>query len=420
MNSPSSNSWIGRCVGDNHRYRLEKRLGGGGMGDVFLAIDTRVGHQVALKLLKDTLVASDEMRKRFEREVAVCAALQSDHIVKISDCGVTSEGFPFYVMEYLQGQTLRHIMVSEKQLSVERTVNLMAQICQGLQFAHQGVSIQRDGSKSYERIQVIHRDLKPANIFIISTNLGEWVKILDFGVAKIRSDSSSTANITNITSTFIGTFRYSAPEQIQNDKNLDATADIYSLGVMLYEMLSATDPFGLCIKSNNISEASWLFAHAYEAPKSLRSQPGCEHLSPQLESVVMQCLQKRPKDRFATVEELKQALQAAAKPMIGTTGVHGEHITAQPQPLRSPGSNYETIARQQHSSEPVNSQRANVQPQPLRSPGSNHETIARPLYPSEPGDSKPISAQGQPPVPAPGQQHPEGTMMQPRPSTPPS
>ena len=108
MNSPlSSNSWIGRLIGDNQRYRLDKSLGGGGMGEVFLATDTRLGKQVALKLLKDKWLASGEMQKRFERELAICAALQSDRIIKISDCGVTDKGFPFYVMEYLQGQTLR-------------------------------------------------------------------------------------------------------------------------------------------------------------------------------------------------------------------------------------------------------------------------------------------------------------------------
>ena len=112
--SHSSNPWLGRLVGDNQRYRLDRRLSGGGMGEVFVAMDTRVGQEVALKLLKDTLVSSSEMRKRFEREIAVCAALQSEHIVKISDCGFTSEGYPFYVMEYLRGQTLRHLMLQEK------------------------------------------------------------------------------------------------------------------------------------------------------------------------------------------------------------------------------------------------------------------------------------------------------------------
>ncbi|QLE51322.1 serine/threonine protein kinase [Nostoc sp. C057] len=366
---PPSNSWIGRLVGDNERYRLDKRLGGGGMGDVFLATDTRVGQQVALKLLKDTLVASQEMRKRFEREVAVCAALQSDHIVKISDCGFTPEGFPFYVMEYLRGQTLRQLLLREKRLSVERAVKIMAQVCKGLQLAHQGVTLQREGGKSTEHIQVIHRDLKPDNIFLVPTDLGEWVKVLDFGVAKIRSESSENHNITNITSTFIGTFRYAPPEQIQSDKNLDARGDIYSLGIILYEMLSAADPFGISIKGSHVSEASWVLAHAYEPPKPLRSQPGCEHYSVELEAVVMKCLHKNPANRFATVEELNLALQAAAKSVTNTINLP-KKATGQSQPSYNQGSNNETVPRQSNDD-------TVLRPPSAYNQGSNHETVPR-------------------------------------------
>ncbi|MHC5851037.1 protein kinase domain-containing protein [Nostoc sp.] len=402
---PSSNSWNGRFVGDNQRYRLDKRLGGGGMGEVFLATDTRVGQQVALKLLKDTLVASLEMRKRFEREVAVCAALQSDHIVKISDCGVTPEGFPFYVMEYLRGQTLRQLLLREKRLSVERTVKIMAQVCKGLQLAHQGVTLQRDGGKTTEHIQVVHRDLKPDNIFLTPTDLGEWVKVLDFGVAKIRSESSENSNITNITSTFIGTFRYAPPEQIQSDQNLDARGDIYSLGIILYEMLSAADPFGISIKGSHISEASWVLAHAYEPPKPLREQPGCEHLPVQLEAVVMKCLHKNPANRFATVEELNQALQAAGKFATGNTSVPGQ-ITGQPQPSYNQGSNHETVPRQsnddtiirppsaynQGSNHETVPRQSNddtiIRPPSAYNQGSNHETVPRQFNPIEPNQSQ--------------------------------
>ncbi|MEA5606193.1 serine/threonine protein kinase [Nostoc sp. UHCC 0252] len=454
---PPSNSWIGRFVGDNERYRLDKRLGGGGMGDVFLATDTRVGQQVALKLLKDTLVASQEMRKRFEREVAVCAALQSDHIVKISDCGFTPEGFPFYVMEYLRGQTLRQLLLRERRLSVERTVKIMTQVCKGLQLAHQGVTLQRDGGKSSEHIQVIHRDLKPDNIFLVPTDLGEWVKVLDFGVAKIRSESSENTNITNITSTFIGTFRYAPPEQIQSDKNLDARGDIYSLGIILYEMLSAADPFGISIKGSQISEASWVLAHAYEPPKPLRSQPGCDHFSVQLEAVVMKCLHKNPANRFATVEELNLALQAAAKSVTGTISL-SEQATGRSQPSYNQGSNNETVPRQANDDTVLRppsgyNQGSNHETVPrqanddtvLRPPsgynqGSNYETVPRPFNPiqqdqseetvppSQPGYNQGSnneavpkqfspSEQSQHPVNNPNTSKPDVTLYQPRPAS---
>ncbi|BAY64189.1 serine/threonine protein kinase [Calothrix brevissima NIES-22] len=456
---PSSNSWNGRFIGDNQRYRLDKRLAGGGMGEVFLAMDTRVGQHVALKLLKDTLVASQEMRKRFEREIAVCAALQSDHIVKISDCGVTVEGYPFYVMEYLRGQTLRQLLLREKRLSVERTVSIIAQVCKGLQLAHAGVTLQRDGGKTAEHIQVIHRDLKPDNIFLVPTDLGEWVKILDFGVAKIRNDSSEQTNITN---TFIGTFRYAAPEQIQSDKNLDARADIYSLGLILYEMLSAADPFGLGIKANNISEASWVLAHAYEPPKPLREQPGCEYIPEQLEAVILKCLQKNPKNRFASVAELDEALQAAAKlsaanmgnvdydeaialyPTVPRPTPHSETLpkpltpevgnlddTMPPSPaIYQQGLDNETIPRaiapeEQNSGEDETILRL----QPLQHQNLDDDTIARPVIQIEPsqrqdetiprpqpflnqnGDGETIP-RSQTPI---ANNRPEGTIFQPRP-----
>jgi len=377
--SPSSNYWHGRSIGDNQRYRIDKPLAVGGMGEVLLATDTRVGQQVVLKLLKDTLVASQEMRKRFEREVAVCAALQSDHIVKISDCGVTPEGYPFYVMEYLRGQTLRQLLLREQRLSVERTVSIISQVCQGLQMAHQGATLQKDGSN--EHIQVIHRDLKPDNIFLVPTDLGEWVKILDFGVAKIRSESSEQTSLTN---TFIGTFRYAAPEQIQNKQNLDARADIYSLGIILYEMLSAAEPFGFSVKGNNISEASWVLAHAYEPPTPLREQPGCEHLSTDIEAVVLKCLHKNPNNRFASVAELNQALQAASDSVANTGTKQEQYFVSSPPILDQP-----TISKplsSVESNQPLNNQGLDNEtvPRPSPFPTANEETVTRPLEPIEP------------------------------------
>lgn len=309
MTSPAQpDSWLGRSIGPHQRYRLEKRLGSGGMGDVFLAMDTLLGQQVALKLLKERLVASTSLRKRFEREVAICAALKSDHIVNVSDYGVTPEGYPFYVMEYLRGLTLKQLLQQQQRLSVERTVRIMTQVCEGLRLAHAGVTLWWNEATTSEHVKVVHRDLKPDNIFLLPTALGELAKILDFGIAKIHAESIER---TNLTYGFIGTFRYAAPEQLRVAANLDERADIYSLGVILYEMLSSTDPFGFGVKAQNATGMSWAMAHKTQSPVPLRLQPGCEHLSPQLEAVVMQCLQKQPDQRFASVEELKQALQAA-------------------------------------------------------------------------------------------------------------
>jgi serine/threonine-protein kinase len=298
-----SDLWVGRFLGDKNRYKLERCLNTGGMGHVYLATDTKLGRTVAVKLLKASLVESHEMHERFNREVAVCAALNSEHIVEIMDHGTTPEGFPFYVMEYLEGQSLGQCLKREKRLPVQRSLEIIKQVCAGLQLAHEGVQV------AGERVRVIHRDLKPDNIYLIPTALGELVKILDFGIAKKLHDSVGGGSSTNITHMFIGTYRYAAPEQLEVRQDIDERADIYSLGNILYRMISGTDPFGFGF-SRQINEFAWVQAHTSRPPIPLRSQPGCEQISPQLEAVVMKCLQKQPRDRFASVRELRQALEA--------------------------------------------------------------------------------------------------------------
>ncbi len=318
MDSPSNpDSWIGRLIDDNQRYRLDKRLGGGGMGDVFLATDTRVGIQVALKLLKETLITVDELKKRFSREVTISAALKNLHIVEVSDYGVTSQGHPFYVMEYLRGKTLGELMREKQRLSVEETIHIISQVCEGLRHAHEGVTVWRDGGSKSEHIQVVHRDLKPDNIFIVSTDKGNLVKILDFGIAKVRSDSFEQTNLTQTTA-FLGTVRYSSPEQLRGYKEIDGRADIYSLGIIIYQMLSGNDPFGFSTEERVSSESSWMLAHISDPPINLRQQPGCDGLSPELEAVVMRCLEKQANQRFASVEELNFALLSAVNPVVSS------------------------------------------------------------------------------------------------------
>jgi WD40 repeat protein/tRNA A-37 threonylcarbamoyl transferase component Bud32 len=309
--------WIGRAVGDSDRYRLEERLGGGGMGDVFLATDTRLGKPVALKVLRESLaIAVDlDLKERFERECAICAALKSAHIVQVSDYGVISEGYPFYVMEYLQGQTLESILATQSKLSVERTCNIISQVCSGLQLAHEGVVIWDRHTNSKERIKVVHRDLKPANIFLVPTALGELAKVIDFGIAKIHSLKAEYSSSTNM---LLGTCRYAPPEQfdVRQGQKIDERADIYSLGVILYEMLTGTDPFALTSQMKRVSNDAWLSAHAFKQPIPLRSQPGCESLSPHLEAVVMRCLEKTLDVRFPSVAALNQALQDVISPSV--------------------------------------------------------------------------------------------------------
>lgn len=307
-----ANSLIGRSIGDHNRYQIESHLGEGGMGEVYQATDIRLGKVVAIKLLRATSTHASttselDFKRRFERECAICAALKSENIVQVSDYGITDEGYPFYVMECLEGQTLEKALKQEKSLSVKRTINIVTQICAGLRSAHRGVTIKSSDMGPDSLVKVIHRDLKPANIFLVPTLLGERVKIIDFGVAKIQSSYLKDMNSTTF---FLGTYHYAAPEQF-NSQDIDERVDIYCLGIILYEMLAGVDPFGLKLPGQIITSTSWIKAHLYRSVQPLRSQAGCcESLSLELEQIVMRCLEKNPEKRFSTVQALAQALES--------------------------------------------------------------------------------------------------------------
>jgi serine/threonine protein kinase len=305
----------GQLIGNQRRYRLGKILGSGGMGQVFLAKDKQLGKQVALKLLHSTLSQDTACKKRFEREVSVCTALKSEHIVQIDDVDITTEGYPFFVMELLEGETLAQRLTREEFLSIPQSINIIVQVCSGLAIAHQGVRLCRDG-KATEPIKVVHRDLKPENIFLVSTASGYLVKILDFGIAKLAEDQQAQYTGLTHTNSFIGTYEYASPEQIRGDSDIDERSDIYSLGMLLYRMLTGVDPFGLW-QRNQRAVGAWALAHELMPPEPLRSHPHCQAYPNALELVVMQCLAKSPCDRFASVGELSQALQVISTPEVG-------------------------------------------------------------------------------------------------------
>lgn len=304
------NALSGRFIGDHDRYRLETQLGKGGMGHVYQATDTRLGKAVAIKLLNPSMkyestTAELDFKRRFERECAICAALKSENIVQVSDYGRTAEGQLFYVMEHLEGQTLEQVLKQKTKLSVERTKQIMKQICAGLKSAHQGVRFKTSEMETDECIKIIHRDLKPANIFLVPTDSGERVKIIDFGIAKVQS--LQPENMT-LASSFLGTHHYSAPEQFDDQEQIDERADIYCLGIILYEMLTGADPFGLKSQDHRVTGESWIKAHLLKPAHPLRSQPGCEHLPVGLERIIKRCLEKHPDQRFPSVQALAQAL----------------------------------------------------------------------------------------------------------------
>ncbi|HEY9779525.1 MAG TPA: protein kinase [Leptolyngbyaceae cyanobacterium] len=353
-----NNPWIDRLLGEGDRYRILRPISTGGMGEVFLVIDTKKNQSFALKVLKESLAKSQEMYQRFKREVDLCAALKSEHIIHFVDSGTTGEGFPFYVMEYLEGQSLGQLLQRQKRLPVERTLEIIKQACTGLQLAHAGVVVRG------EQVKIVHRDLKPDNIFLVPKRWGELVKILDFGIAKKIRDSSNLDGNTIVTNMFLGTYRYAAPEQLTLLRDIDGRADIYSLGIIFYRMLSGTDPFGLRSELRPIGDTTWMKAHTSQRPQPLRSLAGCEQISPQLEAVVLKCLQKSPSDRFASMADLNQAIDEAIAASPVDLASTTSNTIVQPRPSTA-GSDTPTVARS-----------------PLPAVGSDNSTVARQITPA--------------------------------------
>jgi len=282
---------VGRLLAN--RYQLIELVGKGAMGRVYQAEDILLGGTIAVKFLAQTLLNS-KMRDRFKAEARTCAQLgqKSIHIVRVMDYGVNDDDIPFYVMEYLEGLGLSEI-ISAQQLLLPRFLSLTRQICLGLQCAHQGIIV--DGMMC----PIIHRDIKPSNILVCKdTSLGELVKILDFGISKLlQADGGQTGS-------YMGTLAYSSPEQMEG-RELDARSDIYSLGVMMYEMLSGKMP----LQAETHSFGSWYKAHHFHPPRPLSvSAPGLKMPKP-LEELVMSCLAKSPSDRPQSVAEVLKALE---------------------------------------------------------------------------------------------------------------
>ncbi|NJK61660.1 MAG: serine/threonine protein kinase [Synechococcaceae cyanobacterium SM2_3_1] len=300
---------VGQLIAN--RYRLTEKLNAGGMGQIFKAVDTQLFQRtVAVKLL--TLWGSDkmqeELRRRFAEEAQVSVML-GEHpcIIHIMDYGIDHDQ-PYLVMEYLgappKGWDLSELLRLEGGMEPSRVVNLARQICAGLQFAHEFV-VKTEG----RCIQgVIHRDIKPSNLFVINEkSLGETAKILDFGIAKVLSDV--TVSLGTQTG-FLGTPVYASPEQLRGEL-LTPQSDIYSLGMVLYQMLSGQLP----LKPATKSFPGWYEAHNYKDPQPLSQLASRYPLPGALEAVIMSCLKKDPRERPQSMAQistqLEQAIQGA-------------------------------------------------------------------------------------------------------------
>ncbi|HEX8921954.1 MAG TPA: serine/threonine-protein kinase, partial [Pyrinomonadaceae bacterium] len=287
------------------RYLLEKRLGRGAMGQVYLARDQNlVTRRVAVKTVRPDILSDEEMQEgeaiaRFEREARTAASIRHTNVVDVTDFGKSPEGVFYLVMEYVQGETLHHLLRREGTLSVQRTLKLLRQVAAGVEAAHD------EG--------ILHRDLKPANIFIMQPRKKTVavvddgiVKVGDFGLAKIVNqaiaDTSGISGSGPASRGIIGTPEYMAPEQMQMETKLDARADVYALGVIAYHMLGGRPPF-----SGDLTQLVMQKIMNQPPPlSSLRSD-----IPKDVERAVMHALEKEAEKRPATVAEWIEEFESA-------------------------------------------------------------------------------------------------------------
>ena len=317
-------------------YRIERELGGGGMSDVFVAEEIALGRTVAIKVLRQDL-AADLSIERFRREILFAARLQHPHIVPVLTAGEIA-GLPYYTMPYVSGESLVARLAREGPLPVPDAVRLLSGVARALAYAH--------------RCGVIHRDIKPGNVLVVD---GTAV-VTDFGIAKalLRARSpadggaepapeADAAALTTL-GTVIGTPAYMAPEQMVGDTATDHRADIYSFGVLAYEILAGQRPFIAA------SYHKLVVAHLTQVPHPLDDlRPD---LSPDLAALVAHCLQKEPRDRPASADELVAALdRIATGQTIGTTltpeqATAGSALVTPTGPATEPGPGRPVVARE--------------------------------------------------------------------------
>jgi serine/threonine protein kinase len=285
----ATDPFVGQTL--DEKYLVEELLGAGGMGEVYRARHLSMDRPVAIKFLHQRLVEDEAARGRFHAEARAAVKLRHPNAVSVTDFGQTPEGVTYIVMELLEGRTLREILSREAPLETARAISIMLQACDAVAAAHDA--------------GIIHRDLKPSNILVTqSADQPAVVKVLDFGIATFSADDDDEPATLAQTSTVIGTPRYMSPEQ-HNGNDLTSAADVYSLGVILYEMLAGMVPFSGTTPTE-IAEK-----HANMAPHSPREIVAA--IPQDIERVVLHALEKQPADRPANAGEFRRELLDTAE-----------------------------------------------------------------------------------------------------------
>jgi serine/threonine protein kinase len=275
---------VGRTLVD--KYRLDALVGMGGMGAVYCAVHVNTGRQIAVKILLPNLaIGAPRLVELFEREARVVGRLKHENIVDIIDAGRTTESIAYIAMEWLEGLTLEEEIQWNGPLGIQRVSEILRQIAAALQESHTQ--------------HILHRDLKPSNIFLVKRTPGrDQVKVMDFGISKLVGDTQGSP-----VSSLMGTPQYASPEQFRLGENIDSRTDIYSLGVVLFQMLTNSLPF------NDTTVSALIYKHLNEPPPPLRSlRPD---IPPALDELVTRMLAKQPADRPQRVGDLPDLFDRA-------------------------------------------------------------------------------------------------------------
>src|SRR6516162_7138828 len=273
------------------RYETISLLGEGGMGRVYLAHQKDLGRQVVVKIMHDHIAADPKFRERFTRETLLMARFQHPYAVTLYDASLNDPQGPCIVMEYIRGITLDQLLHNNVRLTPARVGRLLYQLCEVLQSAH--------------ALGIVHRDLKPANLMIVDPDTPyELLKVMDFGLAKLLTPDQF-AKITQTHTEFaVGTPGYMCPEQARG-YDMDGRGDLYSVGVILYELLAGRLPFA------GRSTMDLLLAHVTEEPPPFSFATEDLDVPPAIEDVVRRCLAKNPDDRPRNARELAELYEAA-------------------------------------------------------------------------------------------------------------
>jgi serine/threonine protein kinase len=304
------------------KYEVKEKIGTGGMASVYRAQHLAFNEVVAMKVVSQKLMEDEGFLKRFKTEAVVTRRLEHPNAVRVEDFDTLEDGRPFMAMEYVNGRSLRHILVDKKVLPAERAVNIARQSCAALAAAH--------------ALGITHRDIKPDNILLVENPNGpDTVKVLDFGIAKIREGSTDFGAGYTPTQTglVVGTPQYLSPEQAmgKHGNEVDGRADLYALGVVLYEMLTGQLPF------HSDTTIGLLMHHIHTVPTPAHYVKPDLNIPPAISLVLMKALEKDPAKRFQTADEMLTALSApqnwAATAVMGSESLQNTAVAPLPTPV---------------------------------------------------------------------------------------